>query len=645
MSLPDPELSILDALDSGIVVLDQEGRITAWNGWMASASEHAVAAALGLRLHDLFPDARIGRLNVAVRDALELGASSLLSHQLNGPLLPLKTRAGRTLLHNIAVRPIGQKPYGRCLIQVLDVTIAAERERVLRERQNARYDAVVESATDPIVTLDGEGVIQLANPAAAREFGVESSALIGRPFAALLDQPESWDQAWKRLIEGSDLDEPLDLAIRRFDGSLSYVEASAACWRSEARKFVTAILRDVNERRAAEAEMRRLYETLELRVAERTVDLERAHEQLRQSQKMEAIGQLTGGVAHDFNNLLTPIVGGLDVLNRRGGLDERGRALIEGALQSAERARVLVQRLLAFSRRQPLQSTAVDIAALVRDMTDLLGGTIGPLIRIVVELPEGLPPAQADRNQVEMALLNLAVNARDAMPDGGALTISAQTAEVGRSERLNPGRYVRLAVTDTGVGMDAAILARAVEPFFSTKGIGKGTGLGLSMIHGLSAQLGGTLEISSTPGVGTKVEMWLPAAVGATWEDAARAQDAPPPGEGMVLLVDDEDLIRTSTSQMLADLGFTVVEASSAHGALASIADPRLTLVVTDHLMPGMTGAELAREVQARRPEVRVLIISGFAELDAIAPDLARLMKPFREAELAAALAALQPRA
>ena len=278
-------------------------------------------------------------------------------------------------------------------------------------------------------------------------------------------------------------------------------------------------------------------------------------------------------------------------------------------------------------------------------MTDLLGGTIGPLIRIVVELPEGLPPAQADRNQVEMALLNLAVNARDAMPDGGALTISAQTAEVGRSERLNPGRYVRLAVTDTGVGMDAAILARAVEPFFSTKGIGKGTGLGLSMIHGLSAQLGGTLEISSTPGVGAKVEMWLPAAVGATCEDAAWAQDAPPPGEGMVLLVDDEDLIRTSTSQMLADLGFTIVEASSAHGALASIADPRLTLVVTDHLMPGMTGAELAREVQARRPEVRVLIISGFAELDAIAPDLARLMKPFREAELAAALAALQPRA
>ena len=165
------------------------------------------------------------------------------------------------------------------------------------------------------------------------------------------------------------------------------------------------------------------------------------------------------------------------------------------------------------------------------------------------------------------------------------------------------------------------------------------------MIHGLSAQLGGTLELSSTPGVGTKVEMWLPAAVGATCEDAARAQELAPPGEGLVLLVDDEDLIRTSTSQMLADLGYTVIEASSAQAALASISDPRLTLVVTDHLMAGMTGAELAREVQAQRPEVRVLIISGFAELDAIAPDLARLMKPFREAELAAALSALQPRA
>ncbi|MGH6911890.1 MAG: ATP-binding protein, partial [Phenylobacterium sp.] len=330
-------------------------------------------------------------------------------------------------------------------------------------------------------------------------------------------------------------------------------------------------------------------------------------------------------------------------LQRRGVGDPRGQRLIDGALQSAERARTLVQRLLAFARRQPLRPSPVDIGNVIKDMTDLVGSTLGPRIRIVVDVTPGLPPAMADPNQLEMALLNLAVNARDAMPDGGTLTISGHTRTLGPESKLAPGRYVILSVADTGVGMDAETLNRAVEPFYSTKGIGEGTGLGLSMIHGLAAQLGGWLDLASTLGVGTCVEMWLPVADRPAIPAADKAAGAAESrGAGLALLVDDEDLIRAATSQMLADLGFTVLEVTSAKEALHHIRDPRLALLVTDHLMPGMTGTELARQVQSMGLEVPILIISGYAELEDVAPDLPRLMKPFRESELSAALAALK---
>jgi PAS domain S-box-containing protein len=372
-----------------------------------------------------------------------------------------------------------------------------------------------------------------------------------------------------------------------------------------------------------------------------------AEEALRQSQKMEAIGQLTGGVAHDFNNLLTPIVGSLDMLQRRGLGDERERRLIAGAAQSADRAKTLVQRLLAFARRQPLQAVPVDIAKLVTGMAELVSSTTGPQIKVFVEAPDDLPPAQADPNQLEMALLNLAVNARDAMPEGGTLRISASSESVGSDHgpELRPGAYLRLSVADTGTGMDEATLARAAEPFFSTKGIGKGTGLGLSMAHGLASQLGGALKIRSRPGLGTNVELWLPRSSAAP-QVVEEAPHAGPDvgGRGTALLVDDEELVRLSTADMLADLGFAVTEAASAEEALRLIdRGQRFDLLVTDHLMPGMTGTDLARAVRSARPDVPVLVVSGYAENDGIAPDLPRLTKPFRKDELAASLALLHP--
>lgn len=369
-----------------------------------------------------------------------------------------------------------------------------------------------------------------------------------------------------------------------------------------------------------------------------------AEEALRQSQKMEAMGQLTGGVAHDFNNLLTPILGVLDRLHQKGMGDERDQRLVAGALQSAERARTLVQRLLSFARRQPLQPVPTDVAELARGMIQLISSTIGGHIEVLLEVEPALPAALADPNQLEMALLNLSVNARDAMPHGGTLRISVTETSVEPDVPgdLSPGTYVCLRVSDTGIGMDDETRRRAAEPFFSTKGVGQGTGLGLSMAHGLAAQLGGALTIDSAPGQGTQICIWLPATALPLRTPCQAGPREVTLGGGTVLLVDDEDVVRESAAQMLVDLGFNVTAATSAVEAWALIeqgATPHI--LITDHVMPAMTGTELAHAVRQRFPAVRILIVSGYAEETGIDPELPRLTKPFVQSDLAMALAKL----
>jgi CheY-like chemotaxis protein len=292
-----------------------------------------------------------------------------------------------------------------------------------------------------------------------------------------------------------------------------------------------------------------------------------------------------------------------------------------------------------------LQAVPVDIAGLIRDMGDLVASTTGPQIEVKVDAPDGLPAAKADPNQLEMALLNLSVNARDAMPDGGTLRISARSAVIDAAKgSLGPGRYVCLSVADTGAGMDERTLARAVEPFFSTKGVGKGTGLGLSMVHGLTSQLGGALTIQSRPGLGTNIELWLPQSdAAADVMNHAPEQPETGPKHGRVLLVDDEEIVRISTADMLSDLGYAVVEAASAEDALALYdKGERFDIVVTDHLMPGMNGTQLADALGTVQPHLRVLLVSGYAEGDDLDPRLPRLTKPFRKDELAASLGQLR---
>ncbi|KTF69027.1 ATP-binding protein [Sphingomonas sp. WG] len=405
---------------------------------------------------------------------------------------------------------------------------------------------------------------------------------------------------------------------------------------------VTGTVVEISARKAAEEALRELNATLEARVTTAIAEREEAQAALRQSQKMEAMGQLTGGVAHDFNNLLTPIVGSLDMLQRKSVGSERDQRLIAAAVQSAERAKVLVQRLLAFARRQPLQSIPVDIAKLVTSMGELVSSTTGPQVRVIVDAKPDLPHAKADPNQLEMAILNLSVNARDAMPHGGTLRISACAERIrpGHRSGLRTGHYICVSVADTGMGMDEATLARAVEPFFSTKGVGKGTGLGLSMVHGLVSQLGGGITIESRPGLGTNVELWLPQTQIFDQAHETSRERASFAAHGTVLLVDDEELVRMSTAAMLGELGYAVIEAASGEEAAQILAEgEQVDLLVTDHLMPGISGTELALSMRSSRPGLRVLLVSGYADIAGVDPSVPRLAKPFRKDELAQAIA------
>lgn len=393
-------------------------------------------------------------------------------------------------------------------------------------------------------------------------------------------------------------------------------------------------------------ELNALAADLERRVRERTASHEAAMAQLHEAQKLETLGQLTGGVAHDFNNLLTPITGALDLLQRKyGDSDPRSNRLLVNAMKAADRARILVQRLLGFARRQSLDTQAVDLGQLLGGMRDLIASSVGPTIELQLRHEPGLPPAVVDPNQLELAVLNLCVNARDAMPDGGQLTILAEEVAIGpRSEpRLKPGLYVRLSVIDAGEGMSAETLSRAVEPFFSTKEVGRGTGLGLSMVHGLAAQLGGGFALSSAPGEGTRADLYLPVAEQSAPAQRRRARARMRPADRLlsILLVDDEEIVRTATAEMIRDFGHTITEAAGGDEALEQLAEARFDLLITDYKMPRMDGAELVRRVRDLHPDLPVLLITGYTGVSQDVLAIPRLAKPFGQAEIAAAIDAL----
>jgi signal transduction histidine kinase len=395
----------------------------------------------------------------------------------------------------------------------------------------------------------------------------------------------------------------------------------------------------------AEHALQLLNETLEQRVEAEVDGRMQAEKAFRQAQKMEVVGQLTGGVAHDFNNLLAAVLGNLELLRKRLKGDAGALPLVDRAIEGAERGKGLTQRLLAFARQQDLRPVTVDAPRLLCDTTEILARSIGPSVEIRTDIAPDLRPVRVDPNQLELALLNLGLNARDAMPDGGTILLSArnEAIESGTGDALAPGDYVCLTVADTGVGMDQATLGRATDPFFTTKGVGKGTGLGLSMVDGMAAQSGGSLRLSSWPGRGTTAELRLPCAEGSPASRAAAADPAQAPVRYTILLVDDDALVCSSTASTLADLGHQVLAAPSGKRALEILrSGTRVDLVLTDQAMPGMTGLQLAAQIRDSWPDLPVMLTTGYAELpDLHGLNLPRLVKPYAQEEMAAAIASL----
>ncbi|WP_312799713.1 ATP-binding protein [Pseudomonas sp.] len=388
--------------------------------------------------------------------------------------------------------------------------------------------------------------------------------------------------------------------------------------------YVTGTCVDISARKHAENALRELNDTLEARVASEVAERTRVEETLHQAQKMEAVGQLTGGIAHDFNNLLTGIIGSLELMQRRhsAGSSKDDERYINAAVTSAQRAAALTQRLLAFSRRQTLDLKAIDVNQLVASLEDLLNRTTGENIKVVTALSAGLPLACMDANQLESALINLVINARDAMPHGGTITISTAAFDVesdqeARWAELKEGQYIQLTVTDTGMGMAPDVLAKVFEPFYTTKPIGQGTGLGLSMVYGYLKQAKGSVQILSEPGNGTSVHLYMPCHKGDANTLPAEKNRVAPLGSGeIVLVVEDEAVVRSLIVEVLDELGYRALQAADAQEAIPLLeSDQRIDLMISDVGLPGMNGRQLADFARLSRPNLKVLFATGYADV------------------------------
>jgi PAS domain S-box-containing protein len=529
------------------------------------------------------------------------------------------------------------------------VVSGAQQHRVYTlESADRPYRVLIEQMQEAAVTLAPDGTVLYCNRRLAEMLDVAQERVVGRPLQPFLreeDQP-----AFARLLTDGGRGEIALLS----DGREVPVYISLGLLPLEGESpMLCGVLADLTVQKGHLHELSVANAQLRAESAQR----EAAEAALRQSQKMEAVGQLTGGIAHDFNNLLTGIMGSLDLVQ---GLLARGQMAgmeryVTAAMSSAGRAAALTHRLLAFSRRQTLDPRRLSPNRLVQGLEELVARTVGPNIALEVVLAPDAGAILCDPNQLENALLNLAINARDAMPEGGRLVMETANAEVSpllaAQLDLQPGAYVTLAVADTGTGMSPEIAARAFDPFFTTKPIGEGTGLGLSMIYGFAKQSGGQVRIETTEGQGTTVRLYLPRHAGGGEEDEGTATPAAAPraerGE-TVLVVDDEPVIRMLVVEVLQDLGYAALEAADGPAALEMLRQGgRLDLLVTDVGLPGgLNGRQLADAARASRPGLKVLFITGFAETAALGngplePGMQLMTKPFALDALATRIRAI----
>jgi PAS domain S-box-containing protein len=509
---------------------------------------------------------------------------------------------GRTIDVEITSYTLDFQQRAAVLVVARDITESKRAEAALRESE-AVARGVLDTALDAYIRMDQDGRITEWNVMAEAVFGWPRAEAIGRSVADTIippDQREAHRKGLARFLatgEAPILNRRIELQALHRSGKEFPIELTIMALSTDRGRVFSAFVRDLREKKQAE-------------------------EQLRQAQKMEAVGQLTGGVAHDFNNLLTVVIGSLDLAGERTAHEPQLTALINQALSAADKGAALTHRLLAFSRQQALQPTNTDLNQVVTGMNDLLRRTLGEQVEIDVRLNQDLWTALADKSQVESALLNLAINSRDAMPDGGKLTIETANAHLdadyaARNAEVAPDDYVVLAVSDTGGGMPPEVVERAFEPFFTTKGIGKGSGLGLSMIYGFAKQSGGHLKIYSELGHGTTVRLYLPSAKALqTAVPAPAASSESHRGSETILVVEDDADVRQLAVTQLKSLGYRVLEASDGTGALALLRDDEsIDLLFTDVVMPGgMTGRQLAEESRRLRPEMKVLFTSGYTQ-------------------------------
>ena len=618
---------LVDAItDYAIYMLNPEGIITSWNTGAQRFKGYKPSEILGQHFSRFYleEDRAAGTPERALATAKEQG-------RFEGEGWRQRKDGSRFWAH-VIIDPI-RRPSGDLIgfaKITRDLTERRAAENAIRQSEE-QFRRLVQGVSDyAIYMLDPSGNVSSWNFGAERIKGYRPDEIIGRHFSTfytLEDRAAGMPQTALGIARAEGRFER-DGGRGRKDGTRFWARGAIAATRGDDGQVIgfAKITRDITEK-------------METQRA-----LEQAREELFQSQKMEAIGQLTGGIAHDFNNLLMAVLGSLEILKKRMPQDRSLTSLVDNAMQGAQRGAALTQRMLAFSRRQELHMEPIDVSGLVRGMMDMLSRSLGPLTRIETSFPIRLPTILTDPNQLEMAILNLVVNARDAMPSGGRILLRAAEESVPSGKGPLPsGRYVRIAVIDEGEGMDAKTMEQAITPFFTTKGVGKGTGLGLSMVQGLASQSGGRLMLKSRLGEGTTAELWFPVV---TLEQVAEVTADPPqraentPRGLRIVAVDDDGLVLMNTTLMLEDLGHTVFEAMAGPEALEIMRRQPVDLVICDHAMPRMTGAELAEVIREEWPEMPIILATGYAELPegTQIANLPRLGKPFSQAQLADAI-------
>ena len=610
--------------DYAIYMLDRTGNVVSWNAGAERFKGYTAPEIIG-RHFSLFytdEDRRSGLPATALATSASTGKFEAEGWRVR--------KDGTRFWAHVVIDPI--RDSAGDLIGFAKITRdLTERRAAEQSLQHSQEELrlLVQSVVDyAIYMLDPTGHVASWNAGAQRIKGYWPEEIIGQHFSRFYTEEDRAAGEPQRALATAEREgrfEKEGYRVRK-DGTRFWANVVIDPIRDPDGRLrgFAKITRDITERRDAQQK------------------LEQAREALFQSQKMDAIGKLTGGVAHDFNNLLTAVLGSLELVQRRIGDDPRVAPLVANAMQAARRGATLTQRMLAFARRQDLKPETIDIPSLVAGMTDLLDRSLGSNITIMTRFPPTMRLVLADRNQLEMALLNLAVNARDAMPGGGSITIEAREQELLPSNALGlaGGPYAVLSIVDHGEGMDEETVQRAMEPFFTTKGVGKGTGLGLSMVHGLAEQSGGRLVLKSQPGEGTTASLWLP-----TTQGTAEAAAGPGPVDGpsaaaakslAILAVDDDALVLLNTAAMLDDQGHRVTTAYSGKEALNILRrGEKFDLLITDQGMPGMTGAELIEIVRAEQPDLPIVLATGYAELPpGVAADMPRISKPFLQNHL-----------